>query len=110
LKVMSATTQTSSRLLLDGDGSIGLQLHIERCLVGIVQEVAAAREAEQRAQQAAAELQQSRRRADALEKEVMQLRPASIRQAELEARLSDRDQRLEKLRIEVRSPLSQTCA
>jgi hypothetical protein len=61
------------------------------------------RGAQEGADESVAELALARARVAELEGEVRQLRPAGIRARELEDRIADRDQRLEKLRAEVRS-------
>ncbi len=68
------------------------------------------RGAKERAQQAVAAQQQGlQRRAEELERELTQLRPAALRQSELAARLADREERLKKLQKEVRWRLQQAC-
>ncbi len=67
------------------------------------QEVQALKTAQEGAEVADADVALIRARVSELEGEVRQLRPAGIRARELEDRVADRDQRLEKLRAEVRS-------
>lgn len=66
-----------------------------------LQEAEALRQAQQGADEASAEVAAARARVAELEAEARQLRPARTHARELQERLADREQKLEKLRAEV---------